>query len=156
MKTINWNGETFYGSVPINQNTFFEVHMCGHTPPNPDYEMFRYDNIVHVFEYVVSGKGIIETKESRATVGAGDFYLLKKGFTGHYRADPDDPYDKIWVNVRGELVDRLCDTLRGRHDKPLYNGNTWINGRVRPRRSRRGYARLLRPDHGNPVCRQKQ
>ena len=58
MKTINWNGETFYGSVPINQNTFFEVHMCGHTPPNPDYEMFRYDNIVHVFEYVVSGKGL--------------------------------------------------------------------------------------------------
>lgn len=112
MKTINWNGETFYGSVPINQNTFFEVHMCGHTPPNPDYEMFRYDNIVHVFEYVVSGKGIIETKESRATVETGDFYLLKKGFTGHYRADPDDPYDKIWVNVRGELVDRLCEIYR--------------------------------------------
>lgn len=109
MKTINWNGETFYGSMPKKPNTFFEVHMCGHTPPNADYEMFRYDNIVHVFEYVVSGKGIIETKESRTEVAAEDFYLLKKGFTGHYRADPDDPYDKIWVNARGELVDRLCE-----------------------------------------------
>lgn len=109
MKIINWNGEIFYGSIPRNQNTFFEVHMCGHTPPNQDYEMYRYDNIVYVFEYVVSGKGIIETKESRTDVAAGDFYLLKRGFTGHYRADPEDPYDKIWVNVRGELVDRLCE-----------------------------------------------
>ena len=109
MKIINWNGEIFYGSIPRNPNTFFEVHMCGRTPPDPDYEMYRYDNIVHVFEYIVSGKGTIETKESRTDVAAGDFYLLKKGFTGHYRADPEDPYDKIWVNARGELVDRLCE-----------------------------------------------
>lgn len=109
MKTTNCIGETYYGTTPRKPNTFFEVHMCGRTPPLPDYEMYRYDNFVYVFEYVLSGKGTIDTKQSRSDVVKGDFYLLKKGFTGSYRADPDDPYDKIWVNAKGELVDRLCE-----------------------------------------------
>lgn len=108
---VNELGEIFYFTTDF-PNTFFEVDMCGYTPANPDYHMFRWNNHVSVFEYVVSGKGHIDAGNQSFTVGAGDFYLLKKGFTGHYYADRDDPFEKIWVNVDGELVEHMLEIYR--------------------------------------------
>ncbi|MCI8388498.1 MAG: AraC family transcriptional regulator [Clostridiales bacterium] len=109
---VNYINEVIYhdGMANVNnRNNIFFVNMCGVTKPNPKYEMFRYDNFVYVFEYVVSGSGYIDSGGSRYTVHAGDFYLLKKGFTGHYYSDKVDPYEKIWVNVQGQLVKSLIE-----------------------------------------------
>lgn len=101
----NQLGEDVVWIKRVDRSDFFSVTMCGVTRPNPDYEMFRSGNPVYVFEYVISGKGFIDSGGQRYSVGAGDFYLLRKGFTGHYFADRGDPYEKIWANVNGELVD---------------------------------------------------
>ncbi len=107
----NFLGEDFYYSTVYSPtyrpNSFFELDMCGKTPPNPRYEMFRDNNPVYVFEYVNSGVGWIDTEGKRYKVTAGDFYMLHRGFTGHYFADRDEPYEKIWANARGELVDNV-------------------------------------------------
>jgi len=42
-------------------------------------------------------------------VHAGMFYYIKKGADVVYYADPDDPYEKIWINIDGILADRLTD-----------------------------------------------
>ena len=107
----NFLGEDFYYSTVYSPtyrpNSFFELDMCGKTLPNPRYEMFRDNNPVYVFEYVNSGVGWIDTEGKRYKVTAGDFYMLHRGFTGHYFADRDEPYEKIWANARGELVDNV-------------------------------------------------
>ena len=107
----NFLGEDLYSSTVYSPtyrpNSFFELDMCGKTPPNPRYEMFRDNNPVYVFEYVNSGVGWIDTEGKRDKVTAGDFYMLHRGFTGHYFADRDEPYEKIWANARGELVDNV-------------------------------------------------
>lgn len=109
----NFLGEEFYYSLvhtpTFKPNTFFLLDMCGLTPPNPKYDMFRNNNSVYVFEYVNSGSGYIDSEGKRYKVSAGDFYMLKRGFTGHYYADRIDPYEKIWVNARGELVDHATE-----------------------------------------------
>lgn len=90
-------------------DSFFELLQCGYTPANPAYEIYRYKNSLSVFEYVISGTGYIDSDSGRKTVRAGDFYLLRPGFIGHYYPDPDDPYQKIWANVRGSMIDRLTE-----------------------------------------------
>lgn len=97
--------ETFFYGADFS-NDFFEVNLCGVTPANPDYYLIRVNNNVSVFEYVLSGKGHIETGGRSYNVSAGDFYLLKSGFTGQYYADTEEPYRKIWVNTYGSLMDK--------------------------------------------------
>ena len=96
----------FYTGRP---DSFFEVNMCGYTAPHPSYDVYRFKSEIHTFEYVISGKGYIESGNDKLEVNAGDFYLLSRGFTGHYYSDKSDPFSKIWANVRGSFIDRLSD-----------------------------------------------
>lgn len=92
-------------------DSFFEINMCGYTPANPKYEVRRYKSNFYTLEYVISGIGYIDSDKGRTTVSAGDFYLLRSGFTGHYYPDSGDSFSKLWINASGSLADRLCDTF---------------------------------------------
>jgi len=93
-------------------NDYLEVIMAGITHPNPNYRImhnisnqFPYD--YYVFEYVVKGTGYIETPEEKYTVKGGDFYFLNKRRYHIYYADPEDPYEKIFIVLKGSFVDFL-------------------------------------------------
>lgn len=98
-------------------NDYLEVIMAGVTHPNPTYRIihnvsnqFPYD--YYVFEYVVKGKGYIETPEEKYTVEAGDFYFLNKLCYHIYYSDPDEPYEKIFLVLKGSFVDFLVSGYR--------------------------------------------
>ena len=98
-------------------NDYLEVIMAGVTHPNPTYRIthnvsnqFPYD--YYVFEYVVKGKGHIETPEEKYTVEAGDFYFLNKLCYHIYYSDPDEPYEKIFLVLKGSFVDFLVSGYR--------------------------------------------
>lgn len=93
-------------------NNYLEIIMAGITHPNPTYRImhnisheFPYD--YYVFEYVVKGKGHIETPEEKYTVTAGDFYFLNRNCYHIYYADQDDPFEKIFIVLYGSFVDFL-------------------------------------------------
>jgi len=83
--------------------------LAGVTYPTPDYRIARQPSGEYVFEYVISGSGHIEYGGEVIDVHAGMFYYIKKGADAVYYADADDPYEKIWMNLDGILVDRLTD-----------------------------------------------
>ncbi len=98
-------------------NDYLEVIMAGVTHPDPTYRIihnvsnqFPYD--YYVFEYVVKGKGYIETPEEKYTVEAGDFYFLNKLCYHIYYSDPDEPYEKIFLVLKGSFVDFLVSGYR--------------------------------------------
>ena len=95
---------------------FFDLAQFGITNPNPRYYISYYPIIgtrrcYYVFEYVISGAGYIEMNGEKIRVEAGDFYFYHKNAKLTYYSDPDDPYKKVWVNVRGTLVDSLVDSF---------------------------------------------
>ena len=96
-------------------NDYLEIIMAGITHPNPTYRImhniskqFPYD--YYVFEYVVKGVGYIETPEEKYTVKAGDFYFLNKLRYHIYYSDPDEPYEKIFIVLKGSFVDFLVSS----------------------------------------------
>ena len=93
-------------------NDFLEVVMAGITNPNPTYRImhnvskqYRYD--YYVFEYVISGVGHIETPDEKYVVKGGDFYFLNKLRYHIYYADPQQPYRKVFIVLKGSFVDFL-------------------------------------------------
>lgn len=96
-------------------NDYLEVIMAGITHPNPTYRImhniskqFPYD--YYVFEYVVKGVGHIETPEEKYVVKEGDFYFLNKLRYHIYYADQDEPYEKIFIVLKGSFVDFLVSS----------------------------------------------
>ena len=90
------------------------VESLGVTLPTPNYRIERYRTGtkrfgIYIFEYVYSGKGYIECEGIKYSVGAGDFYFLNNNTSHIYYSDHDDPYRKIWVNVRGTLITKLLE-----------------------------------------------
>ena len=102
------NEKIVYMGTPDGSDAF-SCHLAGVTCPNPDYRMVRMPSREYVFEYVMEGRGWIETKEGVETVSAGTFYLIRKGAEVSYGADPAAPYEKIWLNADGTLISRMCD-----------------------------------------------
>ncbi len=90
-------------------NGMLDCLLAGVTYPNPDYRIPRHPSSEYVFEYVISGSGHIEYGGEVITVHAGMFYYIKKGADVVYYADASEPYEKIWINLNGVLVDRLTD-----------------------------------------------
>ncbi len=96
-------------------NDYLEVVMAGITHPNPSYRIlhnvsnqFPFD--CYVFEYVVKGMGYIETPEEKYTVKAGDFYFLNKLCYHIYYADHEQPYQKLFIVLKGSFVDFLVSS----------------------------------------------
>lgn len=96
----------------LAHNDFFDLMLAGITYPNPSYRILHnvsksrlYDN--YVFEYVISGKGHIETETSSFDVRAGDSYFLNKLQKHIYYSDKAQPYTKCFVVLRGSFMDSL-------------------------------------------------
>lgn len=75
---------------------------------NPVDAFFRYTAI---FEYVRSGRGYIECAGKKYEVKAGDTYILRPNIVAHYYADPDDPFEKEWINISGTFVESMLSVL---------------------------------------------
>lgn len=113
MKTNRWNEDIICDSP--YENDVLELSGAGTTNPNPRYKMLHnigtgvLDYDYYNFEYVLSGKGYIETKEKTYTVQGGDFYFLNKLQYHVYYPDAKDPFRKEFVVIRGALADKLAE-----------------------------------------------
>ena len=105
---VNSLMEDFYFSdfAPRKLNNLIAPVQAGVTRPDPEYYCHPVpgDQIAPrllVLEYVVSGKGYIEYKGKVYPVKAGDSYIINRICGHRWYADPEDPYEKKWVNIGG-------------------------------------------------------
>lgn len=122
---VNSLKEDFYFSDWVIQkmNRLIAPVQAGVTHPDPDYFCHPpKDDVVaphlYVLEYVVKGKGYIVSGGKTYPVSAGDTYLLSPAAGKRWYADPNDPYEKKWVNVSGRFVESLVSAYG--MQEPLY------------------------------------
>lgn len=111
----------YRGEKIVRQNTklnsFLDIGLAGITYPNPSYRIihnispqFFYD--YYVFEYIVKGKGYVETEKDKITVQTGDLYFLNKLHRHVYYPDPTDPFEKIFIVAKGRFLDALVNAYQ--------------------------------------------
>lgn len=100
--------EIFWQNKEPPKDYPYEIILAGHTSGAP-YEIFRpCPPRLFVIGYVIKGKGYINHENSVIKVGTGDTFVIGPGKPHSYYADNDDPWDFIWINIRGNLVNSLA------------------------------------------------
>lgn len=85
----------------------FFISMCGYSYCDGGYKINRRCSDVTVFEYIMEGTGVVQTNQTIFYPSKGDVYLLHIGDSHLYYSDVNNPWTKVWFNVRGDLVDSL-------------------------------------------------
>ena len=94
-----------FDNFPIN------VRVAGLSEENPDYanrtSPTNSTYNCHQMEYVVDGRGFIETPEGKFTVSKGDFFFVRKGQYRVLKTDKNNPFTKYYIAANGFLMDAL-------------------------------------------------
>ncbi len=107
--------------------------ICGVTYPDRRYLIRRPRSTVACIEFIVSGCGVIHYGNQRHIVQAGDSYFLQPGADQYYHADAGDPWEKVFLNLSGPLLDKLIEgyQLQDRVCFPRLDLNKELNAVLR-------------------------
>ena len=119
--------EDFIDIPSFENETAFQITLAGVSYCDGTYKIKRKNSDCFCLEYIISGKGYIETKEKTYQASTGDIYLLHIGKDHYYYSDVIEPWTKIWINFSGYLAESLIDAYK-LTDKILfrYNGEEYF------------------------------
>lgn len=110
----------FYQSREMKNIVRFQI--CGRTFPDKNYSIYRPPSSeVSCIEYVESGSGIINVGNKTYSVTQGDTYFLHGRVVHRYYSDKDNPWQKVFVNIYGSLIDKMIEGY-DLSDKYLFTG----------------------------------
>ena len=92
----------------LPEGAAIRFHMCGTTYPNRNYFISRPHSSVCCIEYIVRGSGQVNVNGHLFTAKAGDTYYLPVGASHYYESDRKEPWEKIWINLSGEMPNQLA------------------------------------------------
>ncbi len=99
----------------------FYINEFGKTYAGTPCYQLRIDSTLYCIQYVISGSGVIICNNRIYTVSAGDTFLLPAGKDQIYYSNPDNRFERIWINFKGKLADSLIDVY-GLKDTVVYKG----------------------------------
>ena len=102
------NTEKHFAPETDNLHPFY-ITEYGKTFRNIPCYQLRMDSPIGCAQYVISGSGIIICNNNIYTVHKGDTFLLPEGTNQIYYSNPDNQFERIWINFKGELAQSLLD-----------------------------------------------
>lgn len=90
----------------------FVINLCGISYCDGSYKIDRRKSKVWRIEYIIKGEGYVNVDDKSFTASKGDIYMLPSGKRHYYYSDADDPWEKIWFNVRGDLVESIMEIYK--------------------------------------------
>jgi len=70
-----------------------------------------------IFQYTLSGQGYLEIENRRIPLPKGTGFLVKVPSSHHYYyEDRQEPWEILWLNVRGDEANRIWDLVIGQED----------------------------------------
>lgn len=85
------------------------IELAGKSFCDHSYRIERQKSEAYVLEYVLSGTGVILHNGKKSTASAGEVYLLRKGARHLYYSSKENPWVKIWMNLKGTLLEHLLE-----------------------------------------------
>lgn len=110
----------------INPDEYpFWIPQYGITHKDTSYHEIRMSSDVSCIEYIISGSGTIISDNQSFIVNKGDTYMLVEGSNVNYYSNPDDPFEKIWINIKGELAKKIIEVYNLQSTMLFRNTNTY-------------------------------
>ena len=96
----------YYGP-PIRDPSPFYIPEYGRTMSGTPCYQLRMEAPIGCVQYVISGSGILICNDQMYSLKAGDTFLLPEGSNHIYYSNPDNHFERIWLNFKGELAKAL-------------------------------------------------
>lgn len=101
--------EEIYFVSPITPIRPFQIHIAGVSYCDGSYRIMRLNSAVLCMEYILDGCGTVECDGKTVYPCRDDIYLLRPGCDHFYFSDAKTPWNKIWFNAAGPLIDALLE-----------------------------------------------
>ena len=101
--------EIYYINQSNRSRDILNIQMCGITYPDRNYEIGRENSNVACIEYIEKGAGAVQIEDQTFYPEEGDSYFLQVGTTHRYHSDRENPWQKVFINVSGSLLDSLIE-----------------------------------------------
>ncbi|SEN31088.1 AraC family transcriptional regulator [Lihuaxuella thermophila] len=102
------------------KKVWFHVHSVGWFSCTPDYDVKRKSFYDYQIKYVVRGSGTVVWQGRSYRVGPRELFFLDLNQEHRYFADPDDPWEVLWVHFGGPQSAAYYQLLEGR-SSPVYH-----------------------------------
>ena len=99
--------EEFVSFPSTNESSAFTVILAGISYCDNTYHIKRTNAPYAVIEYIMEGEGDIITNGKIYHAEKGDMYLLPKGSNHVYYSSKNNPWIKIWVQIKGRIAHSL-------------------------------------------------
>jgi AraC-like DNA-binding protein len=83
---------------------YLQLESSGHFSNMPDHHTRRERAIDYLLIWVLGGRGFAETEGCRVKAEPGDLLSFCPGHAHEYGADPQQPWDILWVHYTGKLA----------------------------------------------------
>lgn len=87
----------------------FDIEVAGFSYCDESYFINRPKSAVTCIEYIIDGKGYINLDGKQYIAQKGDVYILNAKHDQFYYSDKEWPWEKMWVNVRGDYVPQILN-----------------------------------------------
>lgn len=111
--------DAYYFLIPTESNPPFWVTHAGISYCDDTYRMKREYSTKTVIEYVYSGTGTLQVEQNEYHPSEGDIYILTEKSKHAYYPDKNNPWTKIYINLRGTAVASIVQAF-GLHKKVVY------------------------------------
>ncbi|MBE6631303.1 MAG: AraC family transcriptional regulator [Ruminococcaceae bacterium] len=107
---------------PTDTEAPIHIELAGISYPDPKYHIRRNISNIWVIEYVLEGIGYVKHGNKVHQVTKDTIYLLHKGEPHNYYSDTDEPFSKIFLNVRGSICEQLISS-HGLSNEYFFDGS---------------------------------
>lgn len=97
--------EEFLPFLPPPPDAPFRILLAGRSYCDGSYFIRRTPSHLLCVEFVERGRGTVICNGRRYTAKAGDVYVLRQGQDHVYFSNSDDPWQKIWFNADGRMIE---------------------------------------------------
>lgn len=99
--------EEFVPFPPKDGNIPFFISLTGISHSDASYRINRTKSKIMCMEYIIDGEGCVILDGKSYYPQKGDIYLLPPGKDHLYFSDQKNPWEKIWFNAEGALINNL-------------------------------------------------
>ena len=117
-----WEDKNYFRWV--NQFSPFHGELVGFSHCDSTYYQARKESEVTVLEYVTKGTGTLKVNGTTFHPQAGDVYLLPLYSNHIYFTNDNDPWEKYFINIRGNLPSVLIESYHLQLKYVFQNSNT--------------------------------
>lgn len=93
-------------------NKYLLLKSSGHFCKMPDHHTRRERAMDYLLIWVLGGRGFAETEGSRIEAVPGDLLSFRPGHAHEYGADPQQPWDIVWVHYTGKHAAEFTRGIR--------------------------------------------